>query len=346
MATIRRIERKHGPVFVAELCVNGIRKSATFDSKARSMMWAEETEELLRAGLPLPGEVPAGDMDFTAAVDKYALAVGKAKKMNTRRLDHEISKRLINYFGGKSLLTITTKDVAEYQDYRLSRVGSSSVIQDLSFLSCLYRMARVEWGLDVVNPAAELRRPSAPKHRLSLLEPRQIDALLDWCCVSKNEKLYCYVLLQLHTAMRPSEGAGLRWNQVLPQGIIDLSETKTDPRRVPLTATAKRLLDRMRQDQKTDSPYVFLPAGKVDLVQPHRYFRRSFATACRAAGIANFTLYGLRHSAASYLIMNGVDIRTVAEIMGHRNISQTMKYTHFLDAHKIAAIGAIDRLGV
>ena len=33
--------------------------------------------------------------------------------------------------------------------------------------------------------------------------------------------------------------------------------------------------------------------------------------------------------------MNGVDIRTVAEIMGHRNISQTMKYTHFLDDHKL-----------
>ena len=43
--------------------------------------------------------------------------------------------------------------------------------------------------------------------------------------------------------------------------------------------------------------------------------------------------------------MNGVDIRTVAEIMGHRNISQTMRYTHFLDAHKLSAIGAIDKLG-
>ncbi|MCL2791272.1 MAG: site-specific integrase [Desulfobulbus sp.] len=333
-------------MFVTEICVNGTRKSATFDSKAKAMLWAEETEELLREGKPLPGEVPAGDMDFSVAVDKYVMAVGPAKKKNTRRLDQEISRRLITYFGGKSLRTITAKDVAEYRDYRLQRVGSSSVIQDLSFLSCLYRMARVEWGLDVVNPGAEIRKPSAPKHRLSLLDPRQIDALLDWCCVSKSEHLYCYVMLQLHTGMRPSEGAGLRWDQVLlSRGIIDLTETKTDPRRVPLTDTAKRLLSRMQQEQKTNSPYVFLPPGKVDLVQPHRYFRRSFATACRSAGIDNFTLYGLRHSAASYLIMNGVDIRTVAEIMGHRNISQTMKYTHFLDAHKIAAIGAIDRLG-
>ena len=58
-----------------------------------------------------------------------------------------------------------------------------------------------------------------------------------------------------------------------------------------------------------------------------------------------FSLYGLRHSAASYLIMNGVDIRTVAEIMGHRNISQTMRYTHFIDSHRIEAIQAIGWLG-
>ena len=66
---------------------------------------------------------------------------------------------------------------------------------------------------------------------------------------------------------------------------------------------------------------------------------------CDDAGLNDFSLYGLRHSAASYLIMNGVDIRTVAEIMGHRNISQTMRYTHFLDAHRIEAIQAIGKLG-
>jgi len=197
-------------------------------------------------------------------------------------------------------------------------------------------MARVEWGLDVVDPGAEIRRPSAPKHRLSLLTPRQIDALLDWCCVSKSERLYSYVLLQLHTAMRPSEGAGLRWDQILLEhGIIDLTETKTDPRRVPMTATAKRTIEALQLGRQPENPYVFLPQSHRD--QPHRYFRRAFDNACRYAGISDFTLYGLRHSAASYLIMNGVDIRTVAEIMGHRNISQTMKYTHFLDTHKIAA---------
>nr|WP_321464389.1 site-specific integrase [uncultured Desulfobulbus sp.] len=346
MATIQTWKTKYGISYRASVYVKGRRESATFDSKAKALFWAEETEALLRAGEPLPGELPANDMRFNEAVEKYTMAVAPRKKRNTQRLDQEIGGRLIHYFEGKSLQTITSKDIASYRDYRLQQVGPSSVIQDMSFLTCMYRMARVEWGLDVNDPGAEVRRPSAPKNRLSLLTPKQIDTLLDYCCISKSEKLYCYVLLLLHTAMRPSEGAGLRWDQVLlEQGMIDLTETKTDPRRVPMTRTIRKMFEAMQAAGKGENGCVFLPSGQEGRDQPHRYFRRSFDNACRYAGITDFTLYGLRHSAASYLIMHGVDIRTVAEIMGHKNISQTMKYTHFLDDHKLNAIGAIDNLG-
>ncbi|MCB2218038.1 MAG: site-specific integrase [Desulfobulbaceae bacterium] len=346
MASIEERKRKFGTVYKAYVCVNKKRLSATFDSKAKALTWAEETEYLLRAGLPLEGDLPDGDMDFAQAVDKYTMAVAPRKKLNTRRLDIEIGKRLINYFDGKSLQKISSSDIAEYRDYRLQSVGSSSIIQDLSFIRCLYRMARVEWRLTVTDPTVDIRRPSAPKHRLTLLQPTEIDRLLDFCCISRNEKLYCYVLLMLHTAMRPSEGAGLIWNQVLlDQRIIDLTETKTDPRRVPMTKTVHGLLKGLKDTRGPDDTHVFLPNDNTYREQPHRFFRRSFSNAVAAAGIKNFTLYGLRHSAASYLIMNGVDIRTVAEIMGHRNISQTMKYTHFLDTHKIDAIQRLDRIG-
>lgn len=346
MASIQTWKTKSGISYRATICVNGRRETATFDSHAQALTWAEETEDLLRSGQLLPGELPADDMEFVQAVDRYIMAVGPSKKLNTRRLDQEISRRLIHYFGEKTIQAITPQDIAAYRDYRMQRVGSSSVIQDLSFLSCMYRMARVEWGLNVAYPGAEIRRPAAPKHRLTLLTLRQIDALLDYCCDSKSENLYCYVLLLLHTAMRPSEGAGLRWEQVLfNSGMIDLTETKTDPRRVPMTLTVHKMLLHHKNLRHPVNPFVFLPGDGKYRDQPHRFFRRAFDNAVRYAGVTSFTLYGLRHSAASYLIMNGVDIRTVADIMGHRNISQTMRYTHFLDGHKIAAIQAIDKIG-
>lgn len=345
MASIRKQKGRFGTRYNAEVYVKGRRLSATFDTLSEAARWAEETEGLLRAGLPLPGEVPVGDMDFVAAVEKYTMAVAKQKKANTRRLDQEIGKRLISFFSGKTMQTIAPKDIAEYRDWRMQSVGPSSVIQDMSFVSCLYRMARAEWGLHVEDPGKEIRRPSAPKHRLSLLTPEQIDKLLDYCCISKSELLYSYVLLMLHTAMRPSEAAGMKWSNVhFDRHIIDLTETKTDPRRVPLTKVAEEALMKVKA-YTGENAHVFIPDNYSDLARPSRFFRRSFENACRYAEIDGFVMYGLRHSAASYLIMHGVDIRTVAEIMGHRNISQTMRYTHFLDAHRIEAIQVLGKIG-
>lgn len=342
MGTIRKRKGKYGVAYRAEISVTGTRRSATFDTLSQAAAWIEETEELLRDGQPLPGEIPADDMDFVEAVEKYTMAAAKGKKQNTRRRDQEIGKTLIARFNGCTLRGITPKMVAAFRDDRLQSSGPSSVIQEFSFLHCLYRMARSDWDLPIDDPTKDIRRPSAPRHRLVVLTPGQIDALLDFCCISKSERLYCYVLLMLHTAMRPSEAAGLRWEQVHDE-IIDLTETKTDPRRVPMTLAVKEMLLKMPREGK----YVFLrdPLSKQVMEQPYRFFRKAFEGACRSAGLTDFSMYGLRHSAASYLIMNGVDIRTVAEIMGHRNISQTMRYTHFLDSHRVDAIQALNSIG-
>ena len=360
MATIRKRTGKYGTTYRAELCVKGERRSATFDTASAAHAWAEETERLLRAGDAPPGEAPLGDMTLADAIAKYLAASARRKKPNTVRMDNEIAARLLRAFAGRTLRQIDGRDVAAYRDRRLQSVGPSSVIQDMSFLRCLYRMARVDWGLDAGDPTAEVRRPSAPRHRLALLTPEEIARLLDACGRSRQVMLRNYVLLLLHTAMRPAEAANLRWEQVLfDQGMIDLTETKTDPRRVPMTATVASMLTEMDAARREDeaarraaegaafeaNPHVFLPPGRADRALAGWYFRHSFETACRAAGVPDFTLYGLRHSAASYLVMRGVDIRTVAEIMGHRNISQTMRYTHFLDEHKKSAIAALDGIG-
>ncbi len=320
--------------------MQGNRASKTSESKAEAYAWIEEAEATFRAGESVKSGISLGDMAIKEAVYKYTMAVAQGKKPNTRRLDVEIGSRIIKWFGDTSLLKIKREDLVKYRDERMKSVGASSVIQDMSFIKCLYRMARIEWGIQAEDPTIDVRRPSAPKNRMVLLTPQEITRLLDYCCVSKQQKLYCYVTLQLHTAMRPSEGASLQWSQVLfDYGVIDLTETKTDPRRVPMTQTGRTMLSEM----KREGEYVFLPEGKESLSS--RYFRRSFNTACRDAGITGFTMYGLRHSAASYLIMNGVGIRDVAEIMGHKRLEQTMRYTHYLDEHKIKAISVLDNIG-
>jgi len=63
-----------------------------------------------------------------------------------------------------------------------------------------------------------------------------------------------------------------------------------------------------------------------------------FKTACREAGIEKFRFRDLRHTAASYLVMSGEDLPTVKEILGHREIEMTIRYSHLAPAHKAKAV--------
>lgn len=81
-------------------------------------------------------------------------------------------------------------------------------------------------------------------------------------------------------------------------------------------------------------------------LRPNQYFRESFEEAVRRANIEDFHMHDLRHTAASYMIMNGVDLRTVADILGHKTIAMTMRYTHLLDDHKLKAVARIEGLGL
>ena len=67
-----------------------------------------------------------------------------------------------------------------------------------------------------------------------------------------------------------------------------------------------------------------------------------FDLALKAAGIDGFTWHCLRHTFASRLVMAGVDIRTLAELMGHRTLQMTMRYAHLAPEHKAAAVAKLD----
>jgi len=228
-------------------------------------------------------------------------------------------------------------------------------------LSRVYETARIRWRLsNLTYPGQDVPLPAPPPNRKKVVPEIAFASLFRECKASKNPLLYALVSLLLNTGMRPQEAVLLRWSQVLlDEQVIDLTKTKTEPRRVPLSVECIEVLSSIPKQQ--DSDLVFLREELAKKDKPVRFFRRAFEQACIRAKInqprprdvskrktaelvrdgnraAAVTLYTLRHSAATYMLMQGVDIRTVADILGHKNISQTMKYTHLADNHKIAAV--------
>jgi integrase len=68
----------------------------------------------------------------------------------------------------------------------------------------------------------------------------------------------------------------------------------------------------------------------------------AFLRACRRVGIADFRLHDLRHTAASWLRMSGADLQDVAELLGHRDLRMTKRYSHLSPAHLSAAVKRLD----
>ena len=69
--------------------------------------------------------------------------------------------------------------------------------------------------------------------------------------------------------------------------------------------------------------------------------REAWTFAVQRAGITNFRFHDLRHSAASYLAMGGASLAEIAEVLGHKTLQMTKRYTHLTESH---TRGVVERM--
>lgn len=186
------------------------------------------------------------------------------------------------------------------------------------------------WCLD--NPCRLIRRLPESRGRLRYLSDAELSTLLQTCRNDPHPYLYPAVLLALATGMRRGELFRLRWADVT-NGVIYVEQTKNKQRRgLPLTSAAQEALMLLKERSMIHniSGRIFPDGGpRCGYYRLERPWRR----AMKKAGIRDFKWHDLRHTCASYLAMAGVDLRTIGEILGHRTIQMTMRYSHLSREH-------------
>jgi integrase len=138
-----------------------------------------------------------------------------------------------------------------------------------------------------------------------------------------------------HTGARPGEMAALKWDDVnLDNAVIVLRRHKTTrtqrtpkPRVIPLVPLVVKLLMRIKKQQPPGTERVFLTThgtrwNRANLAQRVQRLRK------RAGLPEDVKLYGIRHQFGTQSVVNGVDIKTLAELMGHTTTRMTEHYTH------------------
>ena len=129
----------------------------------------------------------------------------------------------------------------------------------------------------------------------------------------------------------------MQWKDInIRQGVIYLLQTKNGERReVLINDIVKKAL--IAVPKNPNSPYVFCHSNG----KPYCNVRKSFDTALKKCDIIDFHFHDLRHTYCSQLVMAGVDIKTVQELVGHKSIEMTLRYSHLSPSHKRQAIDTL-----
>lgn len=104
---------------------------------------------------------------------------------------------------------------------------------------------------------------------------------------------------------------------------------------MPLNSIALGALRALKETPTSD--YVFTKEDGL----PYRTIRPMFRRACRRAGLTGVTPHTLRHTFASRLVMEGVDLPTVQQLGGWQSLSMLERYAHLSPAHKAKAVERI-----
>jgi integrase len=294
----------------------------------------------VQRGAILKGELGIGkkakDLPFDEARKKFEAWADASKKPGTAKSYKECLRRLAESFSGKRLGELSPFLVEKHKQARIQAGARVRANRELAVLKALFNRCR-EWELfEGDNPVATVKMLKEPRQRLRFLEPEEEARLLAAC----PEPLRSIILVGIHCGLRlRSEALTLRWRDVdLGRRTLTVQAAYAkngQTRSVPLNSLVRTALDRLPRTGE----FVFeKPDG-----MPYISVRNRFDTACRLAGLRDVTPHTLRHTFATRLIENGVDLRTVQELGGWSQIKMLERYGHVSPSRKAEAVEGLVR---
>jgi len=233
--------------------------------------------------------------------------------------------RLKAQFGDRLLKDITPAMVEAYKQKRLSEnshrgkpTKPATVNREVTTFKTVFNKA-MKNGKAERNPAQGVKLLKENNERDRILSPEEYALLLAHC----QAHLKPIVKLAYHSGMRRGEILTLTWGQVdLKEGFVKLraEDTKTNQGRlVPLTRELVEMFNAMPRGFPQAPVFTYKGRSLAEM-------KRSFATACKQAGIEDFTFHDLRHTAINNWRMQGHDYFRIMAASGHRTLSVFKRY--------------------
>jgi integrase len=302
---------------------------------------------------------------MTALIDRYWTHYG-AKKLSASR-EKSVLDGIRAELGRSFVREIDGAAVGRWYENLTSvrELSAGTAVRHFNVMHHMMEKASTIWARDTGidrNPAdlVEVKRPDDQRDRyLSEDELRRLKTALDEKTYRKGTKtinktfyrLRLIVLIAVTTGMRVSEIFGLRWPDVMHgEGLVAVraklkgGKMRYVPMPPELAGELRRYSeaanDNLRGDATNDKDRIFPPEPGAR--SGRQRVEGSFEDLLERAGIEDFRFHDLRHTFASWYMMNGGDLYELAKILGHSNIKMTERYAKLARQH-IAKTGSTAR---
>ena len=237
-----------------------------------------------------------------------------------------VRKYILPTFGHITVDAIAVEHVRDWFASMADRPGSAN--RAMPTLSVMMKQAEL-WGYrrHNSNPCKNTKRYRMQRKErfLTAEEMARLNAVLT------RDEFYCphivaIVRLLMLTGCRFGEIVSLEWDWIKGKRIL-LPDSKSGPRTVWLSSAARAVIDAIPR-YSDDCPFLFPtrpPVRHIDNIEFHWHRIRN------EAGLPGLRIHDLRHSWASVAAMNGVDMVTVAKLLGHALVETTERYVHLSD---------------
>ena len=264
---------------------------------------------------------------FETVAEEVFRRYGLGWKPQTAKVNRAYLRRqIMPWFRDRPIGEITRREVQAW--FAALHGTPSAANRSLPILSVILRQAEIYgYRADDSNPCTGLRRyrQQGRERFLTAAEARRLGSALGAVEVSAPTPVAAVRLLLL-TGCRHGEVRTLYWRDY-HEGHLFLRDSKTGPRTVWLSSPARRVLARLPRT----SCWVF-PAAKGDGPMSAETLYRCWRTLRVEAGLPDVRLHDLRHSYASFALRQNESVLTIGRLLGHRDPSTTLKYTHFADS--------------
>ena len=235
--------------------------------------------------------------------------------------------------GGKPLVEIAPFDLERLKKVMLEAGKSPKTTHYcLAVVRQVFNFAKRNGLFHGDNPVSFVKKPTADNRRLRFLTHEEADRLLT-ALAERSPDVHSMALLSLHCGLRAGEIFSLTWQDVdLGRGVLSLRDTKSGKCRAAIMTDAVKDMLSARQAGMPPSGFVF-PSRTGERIME---MSNTFQLVADGLGLNNgvtdrrqkVVFHTLRHTFASWLVEQGVDLYTVKELMGHSTLAMTERYSH------------------